>query len=187
MFETKVYDDVIDEHLQNIIEIEMMRADWTFLKDVSGATNSEYPSYGFVHVMKHPDHGIITEKYATVATRIFDNINNKLKYNFKEIYYTRSFLQLPLAKEYMKPHNGIHVDVPIPHIACVYYVNDSDGDTIIYENTYGTDTKAELIPHTKVTPKKGRMVFFDGYRYHCSSQPSRNHRCIVNFDLLLGE
>src|SRR5882724_3485216 len=29
-----------------------------------------------------------------------------------------------------------HVDMPVPHLAMIYYVNDSDGDTVILDKTY---------------------------------------------------
>ena len=81
-----------------------------------------------------------------------------------------------------------HIDCDKEHKVLLYYVNDSDGDTIIYEQTV-KDTpcgsvNVDLKEHKRVKPKKGRMVLFDGYRYHCSSQPKNNYRCIINFDLV---
>ena len=184
MFKTVVIEELIPPESQDIIQYELEKnAEWRFVDDVSGA-QSDYPSYGFVHVMKHPNYGIISPMYAMVATKVFDAAVNKLSLDVKDIHYTRAFLQLPLSRPYLKNHNGIHVDLPIPHIVCVYYVNDSDGDTIIYENTFGTDKTATMVPHMRVTPKKGKAVLFDGMRYHCSSQPTTKHRCIVNLDMV---
>ena len=80
------------------------------------------------------------------------------------------------------------MDIPQDHYACVYYLNDSDGDTIIYEqnkhDTVAGSNNVELVEHARVTPKKGRLVMFDGARYHCSSQPKESYRCIINFDLV---
>jgi hypothetical protein len=88
----------------------------------------------------------------------------------------------------VKDRNGVHVDLPIRHVACVYYCDDSEGDTVIYEQTFGSVVPGsvgnELSEHRRVSPKKNRIVAFDGSRYHCSSQPSRSPRCIVNFDLV---
>ena len=66
-----------------------------------------------------------------------------------------------------------------------YYVCDSDGDTVIYEereeNSEGKYTIKE-----KVTPKKGRLVIFDGALYHAAEQPiNSNTRCIVNYNLAI--
>ena len=70
-----------------------------------------------------------------------------------------------------------HLDLKEKHSALLYYVNDSDGDTIIYE-----DVKKNKIKKT-VKPKQGRMVIFDGSYWHTGSQPRNNIRCIINTDI----
>lgn len=186
MFETIVIDDFIDIEMQKDIYNQMIKCPWTFLNDVSGVLNNQFPSYGFVHIFKHPDHGVLSPLYDKVAVPLHDAMGKYVPDT--NIHYTRSFFQVPLASQFTKDHNGIHVDLPIPHIACVYYVNGSDGDTIIYEqninDTPGNSTNVKLVEHKRVTPKRGRLVMFDGSRYHCSSQPTVNYRCIINFDLV---
>ena len=191
MFETVVIDDIIPKkeqsHLHDMI---MYHAQWKFLKDVSGNTKQNFPSYGFVHVLKHPSSDVHpqSEQYDIIA-KIFESKFKEIL-EYKEIYYNRIFLQLPLAPQFKKQNNGLHVDLPahLPHVACVYYCNDSDGDTIIYDQTItdvaGGSQDVVVTEHKRVTPKKGRAVFFDGSRYHCSSQPTINYRTIINFDLL---
>ena len=190
MFETMIVDNLISEkdqvHLHDMI---MHHVEWKFLNDVSGNNNHPFPSNGFVHVTKHPEFvkpSIIYDVFAGMFESKFKDI-----LEYKEIYYNRIFLQLPLAQQFIKEHNGIHVDLPphLPHVACVYYVNDSDGDTIIYEQTInnvpGGSHNVDVKEHKRVTPKRGRAVFFDGSRYHCSSQPTVNYRTIINFDLTI--
>jgi len=187
MKETFVIDDFIDKEFQDKIFNYVMAGKWNFLNDVSGE-NSKYPSYGFVQVFKHPNEGIKSNLYELICVPIINNLITKFDFKINDIHYTRSFLQLPLNDKYIKEHNGVHVDLPIDHLACIYYCNDSDGDTIIYEqNTENTPTgsnNVKLIEHRRVKPKKGRFVGFDGKRYHCSSQPNNNLRCIINFDLV---
>ena len=190
MFETVVVDDLITIQEQNTVqETVMQQADWRFLTDVSGNENQRFPSSGFVHILKHPSYEKQSFLYNPLSAIFIPRLLTMGE--FKEIYYNRIFLQLPLAPQFKKEHNGIHVDLPleIPHIACVYYVNDSDGDTIIYEQTIrdtpGNSQGVNLKEHIRVTPKKGRAVFFDGSRYHCSSQPTMSYRAIINFDLTL--
>ena len=55
----------------------------------------------------------------------------------------------------------------------LYYVNDTDGDTIFYN-----DNEEEI---KRVSPKKGRVVFFDGSIMHSASTPTQTHRAIINF------
>ena len=93
----------------------------------------------------------------------------------------RSFLQVPL--------NLKNRDVDTPHIdildrsdffVVLYYVCDSDGDTIIYNERKESD---QYTIKQRVSPKQGRVVIFDGRLYHTAEQPLNNTRCIVNYNL----
>lgn len=188
MFETMVIEDIVSTKDQaHLLDMIMTHCEWKFLNDVSGVENQQYPSHGFVHMLKHPEIETQPITYDVVKGMFLPKFEALLQ--FKEIYYNRVFLQLPLAYQYKKEHNGVHVDLPsyLKHVACVYYCNDSDGDTIIYEETIndtpGGSKGVKLTEHKRVTPKRGRAVFFDGSRYHCSSQPTMNYRTIINFDL----
>ena len=83
--------------------------------------------------------------------------------------------------------------MPHQHFVMLYYVCDSDGDTIIYdkkcetfkefENMINSNTKTFNI-QKKITPKQGRVVLFNGLLYHTAEQPNKDIRCIVNYDLV---
>lgn len=71
-----------------------------------------------------------------------------------------------------------HIDDRKPHIAFIYYVNESDGDTHFYKN-------GEVIQ--TVSPKKGSGVMFMGNIYHASSSPVKSRfRIVINFNLALS-
>ena len=88
-----------------------------------------------------------------------------------------------------------HIDIySRKHLVCLYYVCDSDGDTIIYNerereisNEDYTTVKERVTPNLtikqRVTPKQGRVVLFDGWLMHTAEQPINNVRCIVNYNL----
>ena len=67
------------------------------------------------------------------------------------------------------------------HFVMLYYVCDSDGDTIIYNEKMISEKGFTV--QKKVTPKQGRVVLFDGALYHTAQQPNHNLRCVVNYDL----
>ena len=70
------------------------------------------------------------------------------------------------------------------HFVILYYVVDSEGDTIIYNERWNNDIRPEKYTEKqRVTPKQGRVVIFDGSLYHTAEQPLNNHRCIVNYNL----
>jgi hypothetical protein len=66
-------------------------------------------------------------------------------------------------------HNGLHRDESEDYLSGVYYVNDSDGDTVIFDNT---------IEH-RFTPKKGSMIIFPSNLLHASSNPVLSYERIV--------
>ena len=93
----------------------------------------------------------------------------------------RSFLQFPLNLK-DKTVDTPHVDLQQEHLVALYYVCDSDGDTIIYNERHEPADKVYTVKQ-RVTPKQGRMVLFDGSLYHTAEQPKRNVRCVVNYNL----
>jgi len=90
--------------------------------------------------------------------------------------------------------NDPHVDADREHMVGLLYLNDSDGDTVIYNETFdplGTISSREqydsITSFTKlasITPKKGTFLFFNGKHYHSSSTPTAHaNRVVVNFNL----
>ena len=69
-------------------------------------------------------------------------------------------------------------DLDYPHTSLIYYVNDSDGDTVFFDGDKIVES---------VTPKKGRCVIFDGLIPHGAGIPSKGPRCIINYNLHLAE
>ena len=90
-----------------------------------------------------------------------------------------SFLQLPINFKGEREDTP-HVDITDDHFVMLYYVCDSDGDTIIYNEQEKSDS---YTVQKRITPKQGRVVLFDGSYYHTAEQPINNIRCVVNYDL----
>jgi hypothetical protein len=105
----------------------------------------------------------------------------------------RANLTLNSAGSSLK-HHLPHIDSFFPHYVAIYYVNDSDGDTIIFNETndsYDSGdadiNKIKTGPFTikrRVTPKKGKVLIFEGKYYHTSSWPIVNKcRSVININL----
>ena len=119
------------------------------------------------------------------------SLAEKLDISINEIINARTFLQLPggnlsetIAREY-------HVDYAKPHKVLLYYVNDSDGDTIVLKQKYPFShnrisglTQGEVLQ--QISPKKGRVVMFDGSHFHSSTVPTKQLRCVINIDIVLA-
>ena len=79
-----------------------------------------------------------------------------------------------------------HVDNDEKHFVVIYYVNDSDGDTVIYNQKYSGKVynQSELTVFKTITPKAGSIVIFDGSMYHTNYAPQKNNfRCVINMNL----
>lgn len=69
------------------------------------------------------------------------------------------------------------------HLVFLYYVNFSDGPTIIYDQKYPLNNYSELSIKNKIEPMAGRGILFGGTQYHSSSSPvESNVRCIININ-----
>ena len=130
-----------------------------------------------------------SSKYFSLILPLAFEAAAKANINFDFIGKARSFLQFPSNPNHP---NGLinhpHIDMPFPHTVLLYYINDSDGDTIIYNETLSDIPDNEVKINnttilTRVTPKKGRCVFFNGIHYHSSSQPINRTRAVINFNL----
>lgn len=86
-------------------------------------------------------------------------------------------------------YNLPHIDSPLeePYKTLVYYVNDSDGDTILFKEKHepGTPTIKDVglnIAH-RSSPIKNNAILFDGDTFHAGNCPvNHRDRMIINFD-----
>jgi hypothetical protein len=91
------------------------------------------------------------------------------------------------AENYAPPH--VDFNTSRPYSTLVYYVNDSDGDTIIFDKIFNSADQynpvfADPLPElVRISPKKGSAVFFNGHRYHAGNYPiTQSSRIVINFD-----
>lgn len=81
-------------------------------------------------------------------------------------------------------HNP-HVDYEYPHKTLLYYLNDSDGDTIFFNETHDTITDNNLTVQLKNKPTANQAVLFDGLQFHSSSFPvDNNYRIAININFV---
>ncbi len=91
-------------------------------------------------------------------------------------------------------HHNPHVDFSQPHHTAVYYVNDSDGDTFVFDQTFDDVSvkdsakfanEGKFTVAGRVSPRKGTMMCFDGRHYHASMHPMKaNKRIAITFNFV---
>ena len=121
----QVFDEIVDIFDQEIIKNFLYdTGQWSFVKDVSMKDNKQQrPGFKIMFNQLHPSIDLVLK-----------NTIKKLKLKNPTLLEARTFLQLPLDKKYIG--EGVdtpHLDRTTPHWSFIYYVEDSDGDTIIYD------------------------------------------------------
>jgi len=195
-----IIDNVIPEDKQDEIEqlFTSSRLAWVFHKDIAldprdikdlGITKLT-PGIGCnikQHLPKYLNLNLLN-RVKIIPEQACLGIDKKLK----EIYQARSFMHFPIIPELRKEYDNIHIDIPFSHLVVLYYVNDTDGDTFIFDKFADLDNlksptinESESTIIKRVSPKKGRALLFDGRRYHSSSGPTKDIRCIINFDIAI--
>jgi len=123
-------------------------------------------------------------------------LENKMNLEVDEIFRIKTnwiFRELESKKDYIYPP---HVDQDnISHWVLLYYVNDSDGDTILYnetENDFSLNDLISQFPNLtikhKFTPKQGRAILFWGNRFHCGMPPvTSDFRILINHNFTIKE
>jgi len=115
-------------------------------------------------------------KYPVSILNIFKDKFNDINFN---IVRMKANMQLQNKKSNENYTAMPHRDFDFEHVVLLYYVNNSDGDTILFEDT----TDKLKIAH-RIQPKKNRLLVFDGNWLHSSSVPiNSEYRVVFNFDL----
>ena len=180
-----VFDNIIDSKAQKEIQnIIFKNIRWQFIPDVTKPDNKQQrPGFNYRFITNAEN----IYEWHTDMCEILDAACNKINFTRNDCLQGRSFLQLPLNLK-DRSIDAPHVDADIDHMVILYYVNDSDGDTVIYENKFKGYDKlphiSDLKIKKKVTPKAGRVVMFDGKHWHSSYQPEYNVRCVVNYNVI---
>ena len=123
-------------------------------------------------------------------------IETKFNVKIKKMLRSRINLTFPIGEvtdKYDTPHWDL--DPPRGNTNCksvVYYVNDTDGDTVLFEEMVYNDNSSIIDTSKKtlvqrISPKQGRAIMFDANRYHAGSFPSKNIRIVLNINLLLED
>ena len=185
----KILDNIItkeeQEDFKNILH--GVKFNWFYIPDVTNVVNKQQQRPCLTHM--YMKNGHINSVWYDYVKKISDNVNKKLKKKLRPVQ-VRSFLQLSLNKKFLGKEkiDTPHIDLDIPHTVYLYYVNDCDGDTVLY-NYKSKDKKdipifEDIKELKRITPKQGRVVVFDGRYWHTAEQPTKGTRTIVNFDMV---
>lgn len=116
-------------------------------------------------------------------------LEEKTNIEIKNIERIKANLLQPIQISTSVTHNPPHWDADYriqPNtLSMVYYINDCDGDTFIFNERLPEDP-SDYTLLGRSTPKKGKCVIFPSNRWHASSNPTvHKRRMIINFVLTI--
>lgn len=139
---------------------------WKLVKDITG---KEEEGPGLVHLVIKED-GIVTSNEVLDAVK--KAIMSNTKYKVEDIYRIKINCLLKNSENVV--YNNKHIDQNFDHNVMIIYLNDSDGDTILYSGD-------EIIERS--SPEKNKFIIFNGLINHASTRPVINtYRYIVNIN-----
>lgn len=197
-----VIDDVIPLLYQDEVEkLLLEKQPWYYQSDINfsdehlkeldktGSTVTRRPGFGSLLFDLEKSFGTPNNLLTPILYSAISNTDIV----FNQILQARGFMSMPVSKDTVDKIDKPHVDGYHHHMVCIYYVNDSDGDTVIFNKRSGNyvfDTQLkgldpkELPILETITPKKGRCVIFNGNFFHASTQPTSGVRCVLNFNFI---
>jgi hypothetical protein len=186
----KIIDNFISHEDQELIKktIFNKKFPWSYMPDITSAED-EYivPT---TPAMGHPfiyDAMVVSHHHQAIRP-IIEAATAHI--NFDRVEQAKSLLQFPLNYNFLKDDTDeVHVDQIVKHYVVLYYVIDSDGDTVIINKKLDgqVETNCRVEDYEtlhRVTPKQGRVVIFDGAYYHTATQPRNNMRCVININVI---
>jgi hypothetical protein len=147
-------------------------------RDLNGG--SPYES-GFSHIFVNRFSGGQRDTfYATFMKPMFHQIMDCV--GADSIVRGRADMTMATPNNY---EHAPHVDFSFKNIATVFYVNNSDGDTVFYENKKHLEgdvfNRKDLKIIDRVSPKPNRLVIFDGHSPHTGCSPKKyKNRILIN-------
>lgn len=139
-------------------------------------TDKTKETFQFVHVLRI-DNTIPSDFYDFVNNYIFIKFLSKHNIICNKILRAKMNLVTSIDEDV---HQPAHIDEEIPHHVFLYYINDSDGDTILFNEVFGQRPESLTIQE-RIAPERGKAIFFNGFQYHASSAPRKNkYRAVIN-------
>jgi hypothetical protein len=192
----RVFDNFISPTYANTIEADAIyHLQYMYIKKTS-FTGGDYNAQVFMDnntvdigqmscPVLHPTESIKFSYYFTFLKPFIFNIQDaNPDLNLTGIHRLKFNILLQNSTAPENHYNIAHQDSVTPDsYSAVYYINDSDGDTFLFNEVV---TDENILPERltvakRITPKKNRLLIFESNRYHASSNPrTSDSRFVIN-------
>lgn len=191
-----IIDDFLDDATFRTLQDFVLGMDfpWFYIPTVSLPPGDVYindnnakETFGYNHTVY--DYETNRESFVFKSMPIIlETFEKKLNTKIEKILRIRLGLKNPKLGFLDSNYNLPHIDYMFPHSTLIFYINDSDGDTRIFDQTYleNTDEPSEFTVKARVTPKANRLLYLrNGFDYHTAANPIiTDRRVVININLL---
>ena len=130
--------------------------------------NNNDSNFAFSHVCRDS-----CKQRHELFNEVADQIKKYLPNNVGGLLRVRHAITTKAGKD--RTH-AKHIDKPFDHYVGLIYLQDSDGDTILYKGNSNNELQ-------RIMPKENRLVCFKGSIYHSSKPPlNYDYRVIGNYN-----
>jgi hypothetical protein len=189
MHDVIICDNLLTRGYIDAIEADLTRTGfpWLYVRDV---TSRHYGSNsGFVHPAF--DYGKEPSEWFSFIKPLVYSIEEAHSQKIEELFRIRVGFLLPTNEPEYK-YNTPHVDFLWDHYTACFYVNETDGDTVVFDqnieelsgeisemtlNEYANNAKFTILK--SIEPKRNRVCIFNGKNFHSSTKPKHYERRIV--------
>ena len=180
----KVYNNVFSEAEKDQLEREFTRNFPWFLstsenhrsvdkhiydknKDANTIENATLTNFLFIDNKQNSPH-------FGVAVKILEQFSICTNTQIRRLHRIKANLDLCSTRT-DEQYTTRHIDGEYTHLVMIYYVNNSDGCTILFDQDGN-------ITH-RVVPVRGNCLLFPGNVYHAAQPPTKNPaRIVINFN-----
>lgn len=196
MNDVVIIDDAIPQGAQDFIENTMLGSNFAWMY------NSQQVDYGFFDgfdgdfgadfcntpQFQHAffaDQRVTSDYFVPMVVPIL----SAMPFTVDTLLRAKSNMTLQNGKaKYGAPHidiSGLDNEFADEVLVGLYYANDSDGNTLIFNETESQISEKNLTIKAEITPKKGRLVVFNGKYLHAGNTPKENpSRLVININFL---
>jgi hypothetical protein len=179
----KVIDNFLPERLWKTIHNDMLDDSFPwYYHGSSSSYNEEYEQFNnlvvtdktddnpiFIHMFYDIDRPNNSNWWGLV-NNIVTMAEHYIGRSADEIYRVKANLSLPMKPD-ADTYSFPHYDSPKDHVTILYYVNDSDGDTVFFDDDNNIKDR--------ISPKANRAVIFDSNILHAASNGQTSERRVV--------
>jgi hypothetical protein len=190
-----VFDDILSKEEQELLYdyVNTKNIKWEIIENITGDYGGNADRHHFPAKV-HPQMYCKENNIDNIINNLQIKIANKIDLEFVQNYRWKINWTSPINNDY-NPMDLLHYDRINEHIVIVYYINDSTGDTNIYNHKDGNNAETfkenfqninfnsyELL--ASVSPKMGRCVVFNGKLAHYGNHPIGNDRFVINLNFV---